>query len=100
MHLFRFYVDEDVWLVMRFTKLLLHPHLLPKDKQVEHPWKEDANKNLRIPKGIPKSMPFKCFWSDEVLSTIGNQDKAKKKVFKALVKKSFTKGGIQGYIEF
>ena len=100
MHLFKFYVDEEGWPVMRFKELAIHSHWLPRDKLGIRLWKEDANGKLMIPSGLPNPVPFRRLWGDEVPSSVGNPDKARKKVLKALEKRSFIKSGIQGYIEF
>ena len=100
MHLFKFYIDEEWWPVMRFKELEVHAHWLPRDKPTIRLWKEDADGKPMIPCGLPNPVPFRQLWGDEVPSSTGNRDKARKKVSKAFVKRLFIKGGILGYIEF
>ena len=94
MHLFKFYVDEEGWLVMRFKELAIHSHWLPRDKPGIRLWKEDADGKLMIPSGLPNPVPFRRLWGNEVPSSIGNPDKAREKVSKALEKRSFIKSRI------
>ena len=100
MHLFKFYIDEEGWPVMQCKELAVHVYWLPRDKPAICLWKEDADRKPIIPCGLPNPVPFRRLWGDEVPSSIGNPDKAKEKVSKALVKRLFIKGGILGYIEF
>ena len=94
MHLFKFYVDEEGWLVMRFKELAIHSHWLPRDKPGIRLWKEDADGKPMIPSRVPNPVPFRRLWGDEVPSSIGNLDKAREKASKALEKRSFIKSGI------
>jgi hypothetical protein len=100
MHLFKFYVDESGWPVMRFKEFAVDQHWLPRNKPAIRLFKADADGNPKIPSGIPNPVPFKNLWGGEIVASTGNQDKAREQVSKNLVKKSFLKGGIQGYIEF
>ena len=100
MHLFKFYVDEERWPVMQFKELAVHLHWLLRDKLVICLGKEDVDGKPMIPCGLPNPIPFRRLWGNDVPSSTGNPNKAREKVSKALVKRSFIKGGILGYIEF
>jgi hypothetical protein len=99
-HLFKFYVDEEGWPVIRYKESATDTTWLPHNKPALCLWKVDTDGKLMIPTGNPNPVPFKRLWGDEVPSAIGNQEKAKAKASKALDKKSVIKSGISGYIEF
>ena len=62
MHLFKFYVDEEGWPVMRFKELAIHLHWLSRNKPGIHLWKEDADGKPMIPSGLPNPVPFRRLW--------------------------------------
>lgn len=99
-HLFKFYVDEEGWPVMRYKESAIDTHWLPRNKPPRRLWKADEDGNPKIPSGVPMPVPYKRVWGDETPSATGNQEKAKEKASKAQEKKALIKSGIRGYIEF
>ena len=100
MHLFKFFVDDKGWPVMLYKESAVDLHWLPCNKPHVRLWKANANNRPRIPRGIPKPVPFGHIWEEEFPNSIGNKKKALEKANKVVEKKSFIKTSICGYISF
>ena len=100
MHLFKFYVDDDGWPIMRYKKSAIDAQWLLVNKPPVQLWVANGNGNPKLPQGSPKPVPFKPMWRSEVPKSNGNQVKAREMVSKAIENKKFMKLGLQKYIEY
>jgi hypothetical protein len=69
-HLFKFYIDEEGRLVMRYKESTTDKTWLPCNKPALHLWKADTDGKPMIPTGNPSPVPFKYLWGDDVPNAI------------------------------
>ena len=76
MHLFKFYVDDDGWPVMRYKKSVVDAQWQPLNRPPVQLWVANRDGGPKLPQGSPRPVPFKPMWRSEVPNSIGNQVKA------------------------
>ena len=100
MHLFKFYVDDDGWPVMRYKKSAIDAQWQPLNRPPVRLWVANGDGGPKLPQGSPRPVPFKPMWGSEVSPSTGNQVKARETAAKATENKKFMKSGLQKYIEY
>ena len=100
MHLFKFYVDDDGWPVMRYKKSAVDAQWQPLNRPPVRLWVANGDGSPKLPQGLLRPVPFKPMWGSEVPNSTGNQVKARETATKATENKKFMKSGLQKYIEY
>ena len=100
MHLFKFYVDDDGWPVMRYKKSAVDAQWQPLNRPPDRLWISNGDGSPKLPQGSPRPIPFKPMWGSEVPNSTRNQVKARETAAKATENKKFMKSGLQKYIEY
>ena len=75
-HLFKFYVNDDDWLVMRYKKSAVDVQWQPLNRPPVQLWVANGDGSPKLPQGSPRLVPFKPMWGSEVPNSTGNQVKA------------------------
>ena len=59
MHLFKFYVDNNGWPVMRYKKSAVDAQWQPLNRPPVRLWVANGDGNPKLPQGSPRPVPFK-----------------------------------------
>ena len=101
MHLFRVYVDDQGWPVMRYKKRLTDQLWLPPGKPVRM-WKAKPDGSPLLPTmAMPNPMPFKNLWGNDTHNeSKKNKEKEAARVLEVREKRGFILDGISKYIDY
>lgn len=98
-HLFKFYVDDEGWPVMKYKNKATDNTWLPAGTSIRM-WCDDGKGMPSLPVGDPKHVPYKFMWGEEsVNANAKNHEKEVAKALEATTKRVFILKGIEKYID-